>query len=76
MEKFPAQILNQCLTILESGSGSVLIMDHSRRGIVVREITSQYQGRIGLERGSQGGVQFTLEIPIGDSHESAYSDHR
>ena len=50
---------------------------HAGLGLaIVREIASQYQGRIGLERGSQGGVQFTLEIPTGGSHENAYSDHR
>ena len=50
---------------------------HAGLGLaIVREIASQYQGRIVLERGSQGGVQFTLEIPTGGSHENAYSDHR
>ena len=36
MPKFLETILNQCLDILESDSGSILLLDKSKRDIVVR----------------------------------------
>ncbi|MFH2137600.1 MAG: ATP-binding protein [Candidatus Omnitrophota bacterium] len=50
MQKFLETILNQCLDILESDSGSVLLLDKTKRDIVVRVARGQHKKSILGER--------------------------